>query len=86
MYPTIVIVMVETQRSMTDICEITSPSNAIRLAGPVGSDPEARPATLGHLSFAINSTMDNESESRPSHALQSQDVEERGLENDILEV
>jgi len=73
MYPTVVIVLVETQRSMTDIC-----SNASRVAGPVAS--EAHPATLGHLSVAVgpvHSMTDNEVESQRSRALQSQG---RGLE------
>ena len=50
MYPTVVIVLVKTQRSMTDICEI-SPSNVSKIAGPVA--PKARSATLGHLSFVV---------------------------------
>ena len=63
MYPTVVIVLVETQRSilrsMPDIYEI-SLSNATKLAAS-----EARPATPGHLSFAVgsvHSTTDNETE------------------------
>ena len=63
MYPTVVILLIETQRSMTDICEI-SPSNASKYAGPGAS--EARPATPGHLSFAVGpiySTTDNKAES-----------------------
>ena len=87
MYPTVVILLVETQRSMTDICEI-GPSNPSKLAGPVGS--EARHATFGHLSFAVRtvhlSMMDNEAESQHSRALQSQDGQEDDLEEDILEV
>jgi len=87
MYPTVVIVLVETQRSMADICEI-SPSNASKVAAaPVGS--EARPATPGHLSFAgepVHSTTDNEAESQRSRALQSQGGQEHGLEEVILEV
>ena len=82
MYPTIVIVLVETQRSVTDICEI-GPSNASRLAGLVASDHEARAATLGHPSFAAgpaNSAMDHEAGSLPSRALQSRDVKKCGLE------
>jgi len=70
MYPTVVVVMVETQRSMADICEI-SPSNISRLAGPQVSEPRA--ATLGPLSFAvgpIDSAMDNAAQS----PLQSDDV------------
>jgi len=85
MYPTVVIVLVETQRSMTDICEIT-PSTASRLAGPVAS--EARPATLGHLSVAVGpvyGTTDNETESQRSRVLRSQGGHEHGLEV-ILEV
>ena len=86
MYPTVIILLVETQRSMTDICEI-SPSNASKLAGPVAS--EARPATLGHLSFAIgpvDSSTDNEAESQRSRALQSQGVQEYDLEGAIIGV
>ena len=55
MYPTVVILLVETQRSMVDVCEV-SPS------GPVA--PDARPTTLGHLSCVVGSmgpgTADNE--------------------------
>ena len=86
MYPTVVMILVETQRSMPDVCEI-SPSNASRFAGRAASD--ARPATFGHLSFAVepvHSTMDNEVESQRSRALQSQGGQERGLEELILEV
>ena len=84
MYPTVVILLVETQRSMADICEISS-SSAGRLAGPVVS--EAHPATLGHLSFAVmNSTTDNDTKSLSSRASHSGDVQERDLEKVILEV
>jgi len=78
MYPTVVIILVETQRSITDVCE-SSPSNASKLAGPPAS--EARPATLGHLSFAagsVHSMMDNEVESQYSCALWSQGGQEHG--------
>jgi len=86
MYPTVVIILVETQRSMTDICEI-SPSNASKIAGPVAS--QVRPATLGHPSFAVgpvHSTMDNEGESQRSCALQIQSGREHDPEEVILEV
>ena len=84
MYPTIVIILVETQRSITDICEI-SVLNASKFSGPVTS--EARAATFGHLSFTVlNSTMDSEAESLRSRASQSEDVQERGLEKVILEI
>ena len=79
MYPTVVILLVETQRSMMDVCDV-SPSNAGKLVGPAAS--EARPATLGHLSFArgpVYST-DNEAESQRSRALQSQGGQDHGLE------
>ena len=59
-YSIVVILLVETQRSMADVCDF-SPSNASKLAGTVAS--EARLATLGHLSFAvgpIHTMMDNE--------------------------
>ena len=68
MYPTVVILLVETQCFMADVCEI-SPSNASKVAGPVGS--EAHPATLGHLSFAVepvHGTMDSKAGSQHSSA------------------
>ena len=82
MYPTAIIVLIETQRSMADICEI-SPSDASRLAGPVASEP--RPATLGHLFIAVETVHGNEAEHQRSCALQSQGGEEDGLEAAILE-
>ena len=85
MYPTIVVVLVETQRSMVDICEI-GPSSPSKFAAAAASDCEVHAATLGHLSFAvgpIDSAMDNEAESLPSCVLRGRDVQERGLENDI---
>ena len=72
MYPTVVMVLVQTQRSMVDVCEI-GPSNASKLMGPVAT--EARPATLERLPYVIgpvhNTIMDNEAESQHSRALQS---------------
>ena len=71
MYPTIVVVLVETRRSMVDICEIGL-SNTSRTVGAVASDHEAHPATLSSLSFAIgpiNSAMDKEAEFPPSREL-----------------
>ena len=59
MYPTVVVVLIEKQRSMADVCEFI-PSNLSKLAGPVESD--TRHATLGHLSFVvrpIRTLMDN---------------------------
>ena len=78
MYPTVVIVLVETQRSVTDIRETSTP-NASGPAGPMATNAPA--ATAGHLSFGVlNITTDNDaSESPPSDVPQSQDVEERGL-------
>jgi hypothetical protein len=86
MYPTVVILMVETQRSMMDVCQI-SLQNASNIAGPVTSD--ARPATLGHLSFAagpLHTTTENEAEYLPSRTLWSQGREEHGFEEAIVEV
>ena len=68
MYPTVVVILVETQRSMTDICEISS-SDPSRLARPVASGARA--------------AMDNAAESPPSRALQSRDAQERDLEEAI---
>ena len=81
-----VVVLVETQRSVADVFEI-SPSNASKFAGPVAS--EARPATFGHLSFAagpIDTMVDNESEYQRSRTLQSKGGQEHGLEEVILKV
>ena len=87
MYPTVVILLVETQRSMMDVCGI-SLSNATELAGPEAS--QARPATSGHLSFAvlpIHSTVDNEAGFLRLRALQSKGGQEHGLEEEVtLEV
>ena len=83
MYPAVVVLLVETQHSMTDVCEI-SPSNATQFRGPVAF--EARDATLGHLSFAVgsvHSTADNNAESQRSRVLQSQGGHEHGLEEAI---
>ena len=80
MYPTVVIVLVETQRSMTDIYEI-SQSNASKLDTPVAS--ETLPATIGHFSFdvtSVHSTTDNEAESQRSRALGGAGWQEHGLE------
>ena len=80
MYPTVVIVLVETQRSIMDVCEI-SPSITSKLARPMAS--EAYPATLGRLSFAVgpvHSTTDDEAESQRSRALQSQGGREHNLD------
>ena len=86
MYPTVLMILVETQRLMTaDICE--SLGNANKPAGPQAS--EARPATSGHLYFAdgpIRATMHNESESQHLRTWQSQHGQEHNLEKDILEV
>ena len=76
MYPTVVIVLVETQRSMTDICDISVP-NTSRAAGSVAS--EARAATVGRHSFTVlditvDTWMDKEAESLPSYVLQGEDV------------
>ena len=86
MYPTLVMVLVETRCSMTDMWEI-SPSNVSQIAGPVAS--EDCPAILGHLFFTasqIHSTMDSEVESQPLWALRAQDGQEHESENVIVEV
>ena len=79
MYPTVVILLVETQRSIKDICEI-SPSNASKLACP---------GPLGHLSFAVRpvrSTMNNEAGSQRSHTLRPQGGQEHSFQEVVLEV
>ena len=85
MYPTVVLVLVKTQRSMTDIY----PSNATKLTGLVVQVTETRPATLGRLSLAggaVHSMTDGEAESQDSRALPSQGGQEHGLEEVICEV
>ena len=79
MYPTVVIVLVETQRSMTDIYEI-SQSNTSKIEGPVAS--ETLPATLGHLSFDVRSVHRtyNEAESQRWRALENQGWQENDFE------
>ena len=63
MYPTVVMVLVESQRPMTYI-RLPDPR---RLSGPVTM--EARTPNLRHPSFSIlNITRDNEAESSPPRA------------------
>ena len=81
MYPTVVILLIETQRSMTDICEI-SLSNGSKTADLVAA--EAHPATLGYLSFAVGPahsvTRDDKVESQCSPGLWSQGRQEYSTE------
>ena len=83
MYPTLVIVLVETQLSMMDICNINS-SNASKFWDPVASE-----ASLGHLSFAVEPVHIERQittlESQCSRASQSGRKLEHGLEEIILE-
>ena len=83
MYLTIMIVLVETQCLMTDICEISLP-NASRLTGPVASDLKLVLQLWDPFCLRWTVMIDNEAESLPSHALQSQGVQECGLEKVIL--
>ena len=87
MYPTVVIVLVETQRSMVNVCEIGT-SNASKLARPMASEP--RPAALGRLSFVLGpvhgTTDSEEAESQRSRALQSQGGQEHSMGEVIHEV
>ena len=79
MYPTIVMLLVENQRSMTDVCEI-SPSYASKFVGQARVASEARHAK-NNLSFPfrpVHTTTDSEAESQRSHALQSQSGQEHG--------
>ena len=73
MYPTIVIVLVETQCSMMDIHEI-SLLNASGLADLMAPDHGARVATLGRPSFAVGpiTGTDNEAGSPPSRVVAKQ--------------
>ena len=71
MYPTIVIVLVETQRSMAEITGLPNTTTQPHLSS-VGS---------------IDSEMDNETESLPPYyMLQSQDVQGCSLEETMLEI
>ena len=86
MYPTVVMLLIETQLSMTNICEISeiSPSNA---TAPVAS--EARRKSLGPVSFTVRpvySTTADETESQRSSTLQSQGGQEYGLDEVIFGV
>ena len=82
MYPTLVVVLIETQRSMTDICEI-SRLNGSKPAGPVASEACPQAATLGHLSFAVglvhSVTTDKKAEFQCSRSLRSQAEPEYGI-------
>ena len=82
MYPTVVIVLVETQRSMVDVWKII-PSNTSELTGLAA--PEAHSTTLGHISFAPG-PLGNEAESQRSRTLKSHGGGEHGLEEVILDV
>ena len=63
MYPAVVMVLVENQRSMTDI----SLPNARRLSGPVAT--KTRAPNLGHPSFSVLNIMrDNEAGFSPPRA------------------
>lgn len=63
MYPTIVVVLVNRQRSMVDIYSFSESEILRNREGPL-HDPETRPVTVGHLSFAASvdaqSTSDEE--------------------------
>ena len=81
MYPTVAILLVESQRSMMDFCKI-SRSNASKLAGPVAL--EAQPATSGFVVrrlWPVHCTMNDKAKSQRLHALQ-----DHCLEQVILEV
>ena len=81
-----VILLVETQHLMTDICE-TSPSIASKLADPVAFG--APSATLRHPPFAVgpvHSPTDDEAEAQRSCGLQSQGEHEQRLEKIIPKV
>lgn len=71
MYPTIVIMLVESQRSMADICGISISDSRVTVKEVSLSGPRA--ATLGHLSFAVEqseSATESVSHSQWSRALQ----------------
>ena len=80
-----VVILVETHRSMTDFYETSLP-NATIAAGSAAPDREARAAILGRPSFAVgpvDSVMGSEADSSPSRTLQSRGVQERSLEKTI---
>ena len=83
MYPTVIVLLVESQRSVMDNIAI-NPSVASKLAGPVPS--ETCSEILGHFSFVtwpIDNTMENKPESQHSRASESQDGQECGLGDPI---
>ena len=78
MYPTVVILLVETQRSMMDVCEI-SPSDApSKVTAPAG------PEDLFY--DRANGPSRTSKESLCSRALQSQCRQEHSLDEVVLEV
>ena len=83
MYPTMVIVLVKTQRSMVDLCAI-GPSNAYKPADLVVAQAKACAATLSMVG-SIHSAMDNELESQRCRAVQNPERREYGVEKAILE-
>lgn len=82
MYPTIVVVLVNSQRSTADIYELTG---VVVTLGDKVHGPGARPATLGHISFAAPQFHNRTSTERIDGALGTLSVEnELEQEQDIL--
>ena len=88
MYPTVVMLLLDTRGSMEDVCEI-SPLNASQLAGPVVSEARSHLQANSPLRCVVrpvHSTMDDKSGFQCLHALQSQGGQEHSLEEIILKV
>lgn len=82
MYPTIVVVLVNSQRSTADIYELTG---VVVTLGDKVHGPGARPATLGHLSFAAPQFHNRTSTERTDGALGTLGAEnEQEQEREIL--
>jgi len=62
MYPTIVITMVNSQRSVAEVCGLSTPgSTKVEVSSP--THPDTRTATFGHLSFAAAARTTDETDS-----------------------
>ena len=82
-----VVVLVETQCSMVDLCEIT-PLTASEIARPVAPEASSRHATLGHVSSTAVWSPHSipELEYQRSHALQNAHEQEHGMDKAFFEV
>ncbi|RDB18527.1 hypothetical protein Hypma_000239 [Hypsizygus marmoreus] len=80
MYPTIVVVLVNRERSFVDTCGFTAID--LNSALPHGHTASARPATVGHLSFAVAPTRTTMGSVEDGNTTGENDA---GLEHGVLE-